>query len=127
MFGYANFCWLCKSFPSIHLHQLHMYVNDFVHVLPWKSRLFLVWMVFCAIFVECCFTKGINEPGGEILIALKWKQELEFNIFLLMHSISFILESSLVCWLRTLWKFLLCYCRKTLLTSLFSFGGVNNV
>ncbi len=107
MFGYAN---LYRSYLFVHLHQLHEYVNDFVHILLlWKHYLFVTWMVFCAIFGGMLFYKGSNVWGGEILIALKWKQKLEFNIFLFMHSRNFILEFGSVCWLKMLWKFLLCY------------------
>ncbi len=81
----------------------------------------------CFIFHGMLFYKGSNMWRGEILITLKWKQKLEFNIFFLMHSRSFILEFDIICWLRMLWKFLLCYCCKNLLTNLFSFGGMNNV
>ncbi len=92
---------------------------DFFFVLSVNG---VLWF-FCGVL----FYKGSNVWGGKILITLKWKQELEFNIFLHMHLKSFILKFGLVCWLKMLWKFLLCYWCKTLLTNLFSFGGMNNV
>ncbi len=100
MFGYANFCWLCRSFLSIHLHQFNEFVNSFIHILLLqKNYLFLTWWCFVLFFCGVLFYKGSSMSGGEILMALKWKQELKFNIFLIVHSRSFILESGLVRWL----------------------------
>ncbi len=128
MFGYANFCWLCRSFLSIHLYQFNKYVNGFVHILLLLQKLLILnMMVFCALFLWSFILQGKQHVRGRNIDGTKVEARAKIQHFFNSAFEKFYIGIWSCMLIRMLWKFLHCYCHKTLLTNLFSFGGMNNV